>query len=183
MDNIRFVTMVANLRHEVKNVPMLLRTAKRVTESHTNVHFVIAGEGELKADLTELANSLGVADKVHLIGRCTDVPALLSITSICVLTSFAEGFSNSILEYMAAGKTVVATNVGGAAEAIIEGETGFLVESDDDEAMAERLIELLNDETKMTRLGDCGKNVLSERFSSKTQLIRTIELYNDLFQR
>lgn len=175
--------MVANLRHKVKNVPMLLRTAKRVAESHANVQFVIAGEGELEAGLKELAKSLGIADNVHFIGRCTDVPALLSISTICVLTSFAEGFSNSIIEYMAAGKPVVATNVGGAAEAIIEGETGCLVASDDDIAMAERLKELLNDDFTLSRFGANGKNVISEKFSSKTQLIKTLELYNDLLQR
>jgi glycosyltransferase involved in cell wall biosynthesis len=156
---------------------------KRVTESCANVQFVIAGEGELETDLKALAKSLGVADNVHFLGRCTDVPALLSISSVCVLTSFAEGFSNSIIEYMAAGRAVVATDVGGAAEAIVEGETGFLVASDDDAAMAARLIELLSDEGKMTRFGANGKNVLKERFSSKTQLIRTLELYNDLLQR
>ena len=182
-ENIRFVTMVANLRHRVKNVPMLLRVAKRVTEKHANVHVVIAGEGELETDLKELAGSLGIANKVHFIGRCTDVPALLSISSVCALTSFAEGFSNSILEYMAAGKPVVATNVGGAAEAIVDGETGFLVASDDDEAMAERLTELLNDDFTLSRFGANGKNVINEKFSSKTQLIKTLELYNDLLQR
>ncbi len=182
-ENIRFVTIVANLRHTVKNIPMLLRAAKRVAERHANVHFVIAGEGALEMELKQQAQSLGVADRVHFIGRCTDVPALLSISSVCGLTSTAEGFSNSILEYMAAGKPVVATNVGGAAEAIIEGETGFLVASNDDVAMAERLTELLNDDVTLTRFGINGKNVITERFSSKTQLISTLELYNDLLQR
>lgn len=181
--SIRFVTMVANLRHKVKNIPMLLRAAKRVTESHADVHFVIAGEGELEAELKELARSLGVADNVRFIGRCTDVPALLSISSVCVLTSTAEGFSNSILEYMAAGKPVVATNVGGAAEAIIEGETGLLVTSDDDIAMANCLIELLEDESKASGFGANGKRIAGEKFSQEAQLQKTIELYDSLLKQ
>lgn len=181
-ENIRFVTMVANLRHKVKNVPMFLRAAKRVKESHADVHFVIAGEGELEAELKELAKSLGVADNVRFIGRCIDVPALLSISSVCVLTSTAEGFSNSLLEYMAAGKPVVATNVGGAAEAIIEGETGFLVASDDDITMANCLIELLQDESKASRFGANGKRIAFEKFSQEAQLQKTIELYNSLLK-
>ena len=111
----RFVTLVANLRHSVKNVPMFLRAAKRVHEALPDVEFVIAGEGELLDHLMTMAKELGIAKQVHFIGRCDDVPALLSLSSVCVLTSIGEGFSNSILEYMAAGKPVVATRVGGAA--------------------------------------------------------------------
>ena len=96
-EEIRFITLVANLRHTVKNVPMLLRTAKRVMENHPNTHFVIAGEGELEPQLKELASSLRVADIVHFIGQCLNIPALISVSDICVLTSTAEGFANSIV--------------------------------------------------------------------------------------
>ena len=68
---------------------------------------------------------------------CEHVSDLLSISDVCVLSSKAEGFSNSILEYMAAARPVVATDVGGAKEAIVEGETGYLVKSGDENGMAE----------------------------------------------
>ena len=179
-ENIRFVTLVANLRHAVKNVPNLLRAAKTVTAKVPDTHFVIAGEGELESDLKEMASELGVAQNVHFIGGCTDVPALLDISDICVLTSTAEGFANSILEYMAAGKAVVATNVGGAAEAIVDGETGYLIPSGDDPALAARLIELLGDGQKTKKFGAEGKRVVSERFSQDAQLTATLKLYKDL---
>jgi len=176
-ENYRFITLVANLRHDVKNVPMLLRTAKRVLEKQHDVHFIIAGEGELEPQLKESAAISGIADKVHFIGRCDDVPAMLNISYACVLTSTAEGFSNSILEYMAAGNPVVATNVGGASEAIVDGETGFLVASDDDVALADRLIELLDHKTKASAFGVKGKLIAGEKFSQLTQLQATLELY------
>ncbi len=179
-ENIKFVTLVANLRHSIKNVPMLLRAAKSVILNEPNAHFVIAGEGELEAELRSMATELGVAENVHFIGRCTDIPALLSVSDICVLTSTAEGFSNSILEYMAAGKPVVATNVGGAAEAIVDGETGFLVSSDDDAALTKRLIELLSDEEKSVKFGDEGKRIVTEKFSQNAQLAATLKLYNEV---
>ncbi len=182
-ENIRFVTLVANLRHAVKNVPMFLRVAKRVEEAVPNSHFVIAGEGELKAELKAMAGELGIDNMVHFIGRCSDVPGLLSTSSACVLTSTAEGFSNSILEYMAAGKPVVATNVGGAAEAIVENETGFLVDSDDDAAMAEHLIDLLGDDEKAAALGNAGRTIARDKFSIKAQLRNTLGLYNSLLDR
>ena len=174
---LKFITLVANLRHAVKNQPMFLRTARKVADKVPEARFILAGEGELKNDLENLAKELNIADKTHFIGRCADVPDLLLISSVGVLTSFAEGFSNSILEYMAAGLPVIATNVGGASEVILENENGFLVESDDDENMANRLIELLQNEVKTADFGGRGRHLVEERFSLESQLERTLELY------
>lgn len=176
-DNVRFITLVANLRHAVKNVPLLLRSAKRIVEHAPDVHFLIAGEGELKPELEQLAKQLGVAENVHFIGPCTDIPALLSVTYAGVLTSTAEGFSNSILEYMSAGRPVVATNVGGASEAIVDGGSGFLIASNDDSALAERLTELLDDGRKACRFGAEGRRIVVSTFSEEAQLRNTIDLY------
>jgi glycosyltransferase involved in cell wall biosynthesis len=176
-ENIRFITLVANLRHGVKNQPMFLRVAQKVVQKFPNAHFVIAGEGELLESLQKLSKDLKVAENTHFIGRCTCIPKLLSISFAGVLTSFNEGFSNSILEYMAAELPVVATNVGGAGEAIIENETGFLVESDDDAAMANRLIELLQTEEKARNFGRKGRKITEEKFSCAAQLENTLKLY------
>lgn len=179
----RSVAMVANLRHEVKNVPMLLRVAKRVVAEVPNLKFVIAGEGELESQLKLTASEIGVSDSVQFIGRCTNVPKLLKQSQACVLTSRAEGFSNSILEYMAAGKPVVATNVGGAREAIVDGQTGYLVGSDDDEAMATKLIETLGDAKKAAAMGEQGRQRIAENFSSAAQLSKIVRLYNELIAK
>ncbi len=179
-ENARFVTLVANLRHPVKNIPMFLRASKYVAEVVPDAHFVIAGEGELEAELRLLASMLGLDDRVHFIGRCVDVPSLLSASYACVLTSVAEGFSNSILEYMAAGKPVVATNVGGAAEAIVDGESGYLVASDDDSAIAARLIELLDDAEMARRVGEKSREIVGAKFSTEANLISTTRIYKEL---
>jgi glycosyltransferase involved in cell wall biosynthesis len=144
------------------------------------VHFVIAGEGELEGELRKEAADLNISENVHFTGRCTDVPSLLNESYACVLTSAAEGFSNSILEYMAAGRPVVATDVGGAGEAIIEGETGHLVPADDDEAMADKLSGLLADPEKAARFGTAGRRRVEENFSEQVQLAKTTELYERL---
>ncbi|NNE97652.1 MAG: glycosyltransferase [Pyrinomonadaceae bacterium] len=174
---INFVTLVANLRHGVKNQPMLLRVAKHLKEEFPNTHFVFAGEGERKNFLMSMAERLGVSETTHFIDRCRIVPELLSISYACVLTSFAEGFSNSILEYMSAAKPVVATNVGGASEAIIEGMTGFLVESNDDEAMAKHLTALLKNPERAKAMGQNGREVVTDRFICESQLESVTELY------
>lgn len=181
-EHVRFVTMVANLRHTVKNHPMLLRTAERLAERFNDVHFVVAGEGALEPGLRQQAEDLGVGGRVHFIGRCSRVPELLSLSTVGVLTSFAEGFSNSILEYMAASLPVVATGVGGAAEAVEEGVTGYLVGSGDDEAMAERLSGLLADPARAAQMGRHGREIVRDRFSSESRLAAITELYYSLYR-
>lgn len=176
----RFVTIVANLHHPVKDHSTFLRAARRVHAAMPEAAFVIAGEGELIAPMRSLAAQLGIERDVFFTGRCERVAELLSVSDVCVLSSKAEGFSNSILEYMAAARPVVATDVGGAREAIIEGETGYLVHAGNDETMAARLIELLKDSEQAREMGQRGRRVVEEKFSCEAQLERTQNLYERL---
>ena len=182
-ENRRFVSIVANMRHEVKDYPMLLRAARRVVDAEPEAAFLLAGEGELTDSLRALAAELGVEQSTYFLGRCERVAELLNVSEICVLSSKAEGFSNSILEYMAAGRPVVVTNVGGASELVTEGETGYLVASGDDAGMASRIISLLADPARAKAMGENGKQVVKEKFSCEAQLARTEELYERLLKR
>jgi glycosyltransferase involved in cell wall biosynthesis len=176
----RFVTIVANMRHEVKDYPMFLRAAQRVSQAAPDVGFLLAGEGELQDSIKKQAARLGILNSTFLLGRCSRIAELLSVSDVCVLSSKAEGFSNSILEYMAAGRPVVATDVGGAREAIVENETGYIVPSGDDEQMAERIISLLRDPAKARLLGEQGRRVVEEKFSARAALRNTEALYERL---
>ncbi len=179
----RFVTIVANVRHPVKDHPMFLRAARRVRDVVPQAAFVVAGEGELMPSLRELAAELGIERDVFFTGRCERVAELLAISEVCVLSSKAEGFSNAILEYMAAARAVVATDVGGAREAILEGETGYVVPPGDDAAMAERIITLLNDPERTRKMGERGRHIVKEKFSCEAQLDSTEKLYDELLAR
>ncbi len=176
----RFVTIVANLRHEVKDHPMFVRAAQRVSKVVPDVSFLLAGEGELKGSLESLAAKLGLAEKTVFLGRVADIATLLSVSDVGVLASKAEGFSNSILEYMAAGCPVVATDVGGAREAVIEGETGYLVRSGGDQLLAEQIISLLQNPEMARRMGERGQRVVADKFSTAAQLRSTEALYEGL---
>ncbi|HEX3086335.1 MAG TPA: glycosyltransferase [Pyrinomonadaceae bacterium] len=179
----RFVTIVANLRNPVKDHPMFLRAAARVRATVPDAAFVIAGEGELMPSLRELAAELGIDGDVHFIGRCDYVAMLLHASNVGVLSSKAEGFANAILEYMAADLPVVATDVGGVREAIVEGETGYVVASGDDEQMAQRLIQVLANDENARAMGLRGKAMVAEKFSSEHHLRNTLELYDELLAR
>src|ERR1041385_285803 len=176
----RFMTIVANLRNPVKDHEMFLRAAARVRAQIPDAAFVIAGEGELMPGLRELADQLGIPEDVHFIGRCDDVATLLFASHVGVLSSKAEGFANAILEYMAVGLPVVATDVGGVREAIIEGQTGFVVPAGDDAQMAARIIEVLSDDDRAREMGARGKAIVAEKFSSEHHLRNTLELYDEV---
>lgn len=179
--NLQFVTIVANFRSDVKNHRMFLRAAKKVSENFSGARFVLAGEGELLAEMKNFAGELGIGRETFFIERCARIPELLFASDIGVLSSRTEGFSNSILEYMAAAKPVVATNVGGAAEAVADGVSGFLVAPDDDAAMANRFIELLQNPEKSRAMGGRGRQIVEEKFSTRAQLENTLALYEKLF--
>jgi glycosyltransferase involved in cell wall biosynthesis len=179
----RLVSIVANLRHAVKDHPTFLRAARRVREAVPEAAFVLAGEGELTGEMRALADELGIGADVFFTGRCARVAELLAASEVCVLSSRAEGFSNSILEYMAAGRPVVATDVGGAREAIVEGETGYLVAAGDDAALAARVVELLMDAPRARAMGEAGRRRVEAEFSCEAQLERTLAVYERLLAR
>jgi glycosyltransferase involved in cell wall biosynthesis len=177
----RLVTIVANLRLEVKDHPTFLRAARRVREAVPEAAFVLAGEGELTESLRAFAAELGLGEQdVFFTGRCERIAELLAASEVCVLSSKAEGFSNAILEYMAAGRPVVATDVGGARETVVEGETGYLVAAGDDEALAARIVALLKDAGRAREMGERGRRIVEEKFSCAAQVERTEKLYERL---
>jgi glycosyltransferase involved in cell wall biosynthesis len=179
----QFVTLVANMRHPVKDHPTFLRAARRILKEAPQTGFILAGEGELVGEIQNLAGELDIRDQTFFVGRCDRLAELLAISNVCVLSSLAEGFSNSILEYMAAGRPVVATEVGGAREAIVEGETGYLVPPGNYEQLADRVTSLLLSSAKATDMGARGRQLVEEKFSCENQLRRTQDLYERVFAR
>jgi glycosyltransferase involved in cell wall biosynthesis len=175
-----FVTIVANMRHDVKDLPVFLRAAKRVSEAVPRVGFLLAGEGELQTSLKAMAKQLRISGRTFFLGRSENIAELLSVSDVCVLSSKAEGFSNSILEYMAARRPVVVTDVGGAREVVIEDETGYIVPSGNDVLMAERIVALLREPQKARAMGELGRRVVEEKFSPEALLRNTEALYQGM---
>ncbi|HJQ22782.1 MAG TPA: glycosyltransferase [Blastocatellia bacterium] len=177
---LRFVTLVANLHHAVKDHPTFLRAARRVRAVCPAARFVIAGEGKLTDEMKVLAAQLGIVDETFFIGRAERVAELLAAADVCVLSSQAEGFANSILEYMAAARPVVVTDVGGAREAVVDGESGYVVPAGADEAMAAHILALLDDAEQARAMGERGRQIVEQRFSCAAQLAATTALYERL---
>lgn len=177
------VIMVANLRLPVKDHPTFLRAARRVHELVPDAVFVIAGEGELTEPMRTLACKLGIEKVTRFTGRCQNLADLIGAADVCVLSSKSEGFPNAVLEYMGGSRAVVATDVGGIREAVIDGETGLLVPAGDDEAMAAKIVTLLANPALARTMGAKGRQVVQERFSCESQLRAVEELYDRLLSR
>src|SRR5262249_6709143 len=142
-----------------------------------DVLFSIAGDGPLRGRLERQIQQLGLGKRVSLLGRVADVPGYLSRLDIAVLCSTSEGMSNAILEYMAAGKAVVATAVGANPELIEDGVTGLLIPPDDADALAEAVQTLVDEAELRTRLGSAAQEFVRQRFSRQ----RAVAGYQDLY--
>jgi glycosyltransferase involved in cell wall biosynthesis len=175
-----FISIVANLHLPVKDHVTFLLAAQIVSEVAPQATFVVAGEGELMNSMRLLAKDLGLTKQIFFLGGCSRVAELLSITEIGVLSSLYEGFPNAVLEYMVAGCPVVATDVGGIREAVVDGETGYLVEARDHEAMARQILRLLDAPQRARAMGVLGQQIVKQKFSSEAQVKAITGLYEHL---
>jgi glycosyltransferase involved in cell wall biosynthesis len=171
----RVVGAVVNLR-PVKGLDVFLNAAAKVARSHPDVVFRIAGEGELRPELERLAVQLGLAERFHLAGSVADVPSFLAGLDVAVLPSRAEGMSNAVLEYMAAGRAVVATAVGATPELIEDGTHGLLVPPGDASRLADAINLLLRDPGLASRLGNAARQRVMERYS-RAAMVRRFEAH------
>jgi glycosyltransferase involved in cell wall biosynthesis len=150
----------------VKNLSMLLRAAERVEkEAPGMVRFAVAGEGPLRAALEEDVRRRGLEEAVRFTGWLDDTATFAAAADAICLTSHSECHPTLILEAMAASRPVVATAVGGVVRMVADGETGLLVDPDDDEAMARFIVELARDRDLAQRIGKAGRNRVEELFS------------------
>ena len=173
------VGIVANL-YPVKDHATLLRAAGRLAGRWPGVRFVLVGEGQEREPLRKLASDLGIADRILMPGRVAPEPGLGGIFDIATLTSREEGFPNWVVEAMAAGRAVVATDVGGVSDAVVEGETGLLVPRGDDERLAAALDRLLGDEELRFRLGTGGTSRARQMYHVDSVMQSLEKLYEDL---
>jgi glycosyltransferase involved in cell wall biosynthesis len=171
----RRVGVVANLR-PVKGLDNFVRAASALARVHPEVTFLIAGEGALRPELERLAAERGLGERFVLVGTLADVPGFLAGLDVAALPSRSEGMSNALLEYMAAGKAIVATAVGGNPRLIDDGVHGLLVPSEDPGALATAISRLLSDADLATQLGLAARRRVEERYSREA-MVRRFELF------
>ncbi len=132
----------------------------------------------LLSDLNTLAAAQGVGTNIKFLGSRTDIPSLLKAADIGILCSHEEGFSNAIIEGMAAGLPMVVTDVGGNAEAVLDGQTGIVVRAKDPDALGNAVLELAADPERRRAMGKEGRRRAQEHFT----LARCVQEYSDLYE-
>ncbi len=167
----------------IKNHAMLLRACQQLVKTVPNAYLLIVGDGPERAKLEELTASLGIAAHVKFLGARQDISELLQTFDVFALSSFSEGTSVTLLEAMGVGVPIVATNVGGNPEVVSDGETGFLVESDNADDMANKLLQLLQDNALRQRMGNAGKQRVHALFSIEKMVQAYVDLYLNASKR
>jgi glycosyltransferase involved in cell wall biosynthesis len=159
-----------------KNHELFLRVAARVRQSVPEARFLVVGDGARREELESLAGELGLQGAVLFLGTRSDIPELLALLDLMVLTSHMEANPVSILEALACGKPVVAPRVGSIPEAVADGETGLLAAPLSEAELSGHVTELLLNPARAAALGRAGRRHVLERFS----LERMVEGYQEL---
>jgi glycosyltransferase involved in cell wall biosynthesis len=176
------ITCVANVRR-IKGIDVLLRSAQRVCRELPGAMFLIAGslyERDYSVEMQEMVRALGLEKNVRMLGFVEDPTPLLKMSNAFCLLSRSEGFCNALLEAMACGVPSVVTRVGGNPEAVTDGENGFLVPSEDDQAAADRLLFLLRSPGKAAQMGEAARVTAHTRFSAETMIKQLIAVYHEM---
>ncbi len=174
----KLVGMIGRL-DEQKNPLDFIRAAAIVAKSYSKVQFVIVGDGPLHPVCEQLIDQLKLNSKIFLLGYRSDVAKILPLLTMTAMSSLWEGLPITFLESMSAGKPIVANDVDGASDVVINGETGYLVTPHQPSEMAARILYLLNNETLSNEMGYVGKERSS--YFSKHRMVGQIEsLYKEL---
>lgn len=174
------VGMIARMNARSKHHALFLRAAGRLAPKFPNVEFLLAGDGPLREELEALAREAGIADRVSFLGDRRDIPQLLASMDISVVPSRSESLSNAVLEAMAAGVAVVATNVGGTPEVISDRETGLLVPPDEENELAAAMERFITEPGLRAGCARKAKELASAKFSLESVAERYQSLYEEL---
>ncbi|MDZ7292585.1 MAG: glycosyltransferase [candidate division KSB1 bacterium] len=176
------IAVVARLE-EIKGHKYYIEAFKNIAAKYPKVSTVFVGDGESRPELENMVRDAGLGNRIRFLGYRDDVAEILKAIDVFVLPSISEGLPNVILEAMACGKPVIATNVGGIPEAIRHGENGFLVPPKDAVALANALENMLCDRQKLLWYGHNARATVEREFSLQKQIASFEQLYDALYQQ
>jgi glycosyltransferase involved in cell wall biosynthesis len=161
----------------VKRWDRLVIVAEELKRRGFDFLILVAGDGPLRESLTQQCQQRGVSDRVQFLGYSDDVPRLLADAAFLIHPSDTEGCPNAVLEAMACGRAVIATDVGDIASLVEDGKTGFVVRSGDDEALVDRIIRLLSDRHLCRRMGEAVRAKAEREFGLGRLVSETLAAY------
>ena len=178
IDTEKVVGMVASFSNN-KDYDTFITAAQSILQARENVTFLAIGDGVNLEKCRKLVKPQ-FRNKIKFLGKQKDIESIVNTFDIGVLATYSEGISNSIMEYMALRKPVVATNGRGINELVLHGKTGFLVDSNDAHELSKRIEQLLADEELANRMGNAGRERIKREFSLEKMTNLYVELYERL---
>lgn len=178
------ITTIGNIR-KVKGHDILVEAAPEILAHFPSATFTIAGEvlePEFFAALERTVAEYRLSEQVSFLGRITDLRRHLDAADVFVLPSRSEGFSNALIEAMAAGLPCVATDVGGNAEAIQDGESGLIVPPENSASLSRAILRILQDENLAEKMSTAARSSAEANFSSEAMLQKITDLYRSLLR-
>ena len=176
------IGMVANFTDN-KDYISYVTAAQSVIDKRKDILFLAVGDG-VNLEKIKLMVSEKYSDNIKFLGRQTDIESIVSTFDIGVLITnqdrHGEGISNSIMEYMALGKPVIATDSGGTCEILINGETGFLIKNKNVYDIISKINMLLNDKSLINKFGKCGNTRINEHFTIQEMISKYSTFYNSM---
>lgn len=163
-----------------KGYAHLVEAAALVARDRPDAHWLLVGDGEQRGELERRCRALGLGGTIHFTGWRQDVPEILAASDVFVMPSLGEHFGRVLVEAMAMGKPVVATDAGGTPEIVLDGETGLLVPPAEPEPLARAVLALLNDGARAQRLGAAGRRRAEARFSLARHAAAVEALYDEV---
>jgi len=162
---------VSMLRPE-KNIPLFLQAAQQVVAVVPQARAFIVGDGAQRPELEQMAARMGILQHVVFTGIVEDIPPIWRTMDVAVLTSRVEGLPNALIEAAACGVPAVSTDVGAVRDIVIDGKTGFLVPVDDEKALAERILYLLQHPDARKRMGAYARQYAEAHFDLRQMVER-----------
>lgn len=180
VDKNTFIWIAVGRLQKQKDYPTLLNAVANISSEYS-YHVVIVGDGREKEYLQSMITRLDIEDKISFLGVRRDVDNLLSSSDAFVLSSSSEGLPNVVIEALASGLPVVATDVGGVSELIKNNETGLLVPTEDYHRLSEAMIKIMNmSNKKRVLMGENGRNWIDSKFNLKNTINDWLSLYKKL---
>lgn len=167
----------------IKGLPFFLNAAQKVLATGRDVEFLISGAGPEESRLRRLADTLEIENHVAFVPNLFEFTASLSAMDVFCLPSLSQGLGTIMLEAMALGKPVIATQVGGVEQVIRDNETGLIVPHSNSTRLSERIIEFLDDPVRARAIGEAGRQLVQREFGVERMISMTATLYREVVER
>ncbi len=182
LDANAYLAAVVGTLKEQKGHRYLIEAAASIVSQYSNWHLLVIGDGELGEELQAQTDRLGLGEHIHFLGNRHDVPDLLAASDLFVLPSLWEGLPMALIEAMATGLPIVATQVSGTIQVMVPDETGILVPPGEAQKLTEAVLQILSDSERALAMGAAARRRVEEEFSAQKQADEHLALYHRLLQ-